>query len=269
MFWFGQFIGSVVAAFFLTRFVMYVFKGVSSPSSRLAYTYAVSTAVGVLAFALGTADGGSPDIVAAAQVVLPAFLIWFLVDLVQVRSGRSLFHGKTLVLLPPAVFALIAGLFLGGMFRDDPEGLPSTLEGRPAPPLVLDQLGEQPPFSGEMLAQGGVKLVNYWASWCAPCRIEHPVLMQIAASGVPVYGINYKDDPEKALAFLSELGNPYLGLGADNSGRNALEWGVYGVPETFVIDGEGTVLLRFAGPVTAEIFDKRIMPAIEAAAAGR
>ena len=176
---------------------------------------------------------------------------------------------KPLVLLPPAVFALIAGLFLGGMFRDDPDGLPSTMVGQPAPALALDKLGEYDTFTSEALAQGKVKLVNYWASWCAPCRIEHPVLMQIAATGIPVYGVNYKDDPTKALAFLAELGNPYSALGADTSGRNALEWGVYGVPETFVIDGEGTVVLRFAGPVTAEIFEKRIRPAIEMAGTGQ
>lgn len=172
---------------------------------------------------------------------------------------------KPLVLLPPAVFALIAGLFLGGMFRENADSLPSTLEGRPAPPLVLDRLGDYDTFTSETLTQGGVKLVNYWASWCAPCRIEHPVLMEIAASGVPVYGVNYKDDPAKAMNFLSDLGNPFVGLGADNSGRNALEWGVYGVPETFVIDGEGKVLMRFAGPVTAEVFENRIRPAMEMA----
>jgi cytochrome c biogenesis protein CcmG/thiol:disulfide interchange protein DsbE len=175
---------------------------------------------------------------------------------------------KPLVLLPPAIFALLAGLFAAGMFRDDPEALPSALEGQPAPPLVLTKLGPGEPFTDADLRSGGVKLVNYWASWCAPCRIEHPVLMEIEASGIPVYGINYKDDPEKALGFLAELGDPYAAIGADASGRTALDWGVYGVPETYVIDASGTIRLRFAGPVTREIYEKRILPAIEAAEGG-
>ncbi len=110
-----------------------------------------------------------------------------------------------------------------------------------------------------------MKLVNYWASWCAPCRVEHPTLEELAAEGVPIYGINYKDDPAKALAFLAELGNPYVAMGADASGRTALDWGVYGVPETFVIDGDGTVILRFAGPITGSVLEKTIRPALAAA----
>jgi cytochrome c biogenesis protein CcmG/thiol:disulfide interchange protein DsbE len=172
---------------------------------------------------------------------------------------------KPLVLLPPAIFALLAGLFAAGMLREDPDALPSAREGQPAPPVVLTELGEGAPFTDADLRAPGVKLVNYWASWCAPCRIEHPILMEVAAEGVPVYGINYKDDPAKALAFLAELGNPYAAMGADAQGRVALDWGVYGVPETYVIDGEGRVRLRFAGPVTREIYESRIRPAIEAA----
>lgn len=172
---------------------------------------------------------------------------------------------RPLVLIPPAAFALLAGLFAAGMFREDPDALPSAREGQAVPALRLTQLGETPLFDEAMLRAPGVKLVNIWASWCAPCRIEHPVLMDIAAGGVPVYGINYKDDPAKALAFLAELGNPYAALGADAAGRTAIDWGAYGVPETFVIDGSGTVRLRFAGPITPEIFANRIGPAIEAA----
>lgn len=174
---------------------------------------------------------------------------------------------KPLIFLPPAIFALLAGLFAAGMFRDDPEALPSAREGQPAPPVVLTKLGEGEPFTDADLRSGGVKLVNYWASWCAPCRIEHPTMMAIAASGVPVYGVNYKDDPEKALGFLAELGDPYAAIGADDTGRMALDWGLYGVPETYVIDGSGTIRLRFAGPITREIYEKRILPAILSAGA--
>lgn len=175
---------------------------------------------------------------------------------------------KPLVLLPPAIFALLAGLFAAGMFREDPEALPSAREGQPAPAVALAKLGPGEPFTDTDLRNGDVKLVNYWASWCAPCRIEHPVLMEIEASGVPVFGINYKDDPVKALGFLAELGDPYAAIGADETGRTALDWGVYGVPETYVIDGSGTIRLRFAGPITREIYEKRILPAIEAAGGG-
>jgi cytochrome c biogenesis protein CcmG/thiol:disulfide interchange protein DsbE len=112
-----------------------------------------------------------------------------------------------------------------------------------------------------------VKLVNFWASWCAPCRVEHPKLEELAAEGLPIYGVNYKDEPDKALAFLAELGDPYAGIGADAGGRMGLDWGLYGVPETFVIDGDGTVVLRFAGPITQSVLDTTIRPAIEAAQA--
>lgn len=170
-----------------------------------------------------------------------------------------------LVLIPPVVFAALAGLFLGGMYRDDPDALPSTLVGQPAPGLDLTAVGPRAPFDASVLADGRVKIVNYWASWCAPCRIEHPQLMQLAAEGLPIYGINYKDDSAKALAFLDELGDPYVAVGADRAGRVAIDWGVYGVPETFVIDGAGNVVLRFAGPVTDVILEKRIRPAIASA----
>ena len=173
--------------------------------------------------------------------------------------------GKVLMMLPPAIFALLAGLFAAGMFRDDPNALPSAREGQQAPPVMLSQLGAGAPFTDADLRAPGVKLVNYWASWCAPCRVEHPVLMEIAASGVPVYGINYKDTPDNALGFLSELGDPYVALGADVTGRTGIDWGLYGVPETYVIDGEGVIRLRFAGPVTPEIYQNRILPVIEAA----
>jgi cytochrome c biogenesis protein CcmG/thiol:disulfide interchange protein DsbE len=172
---------------------------------------------------------------------------------------------RLLVLLPPLLFLALAGLFWVGMQREDPTALPSALEGRTAPPLTLVPLGDLPPPAPDALAAPGVKLVNFWASWCAPCRAEHPILAELAAQGIPILGINYKDDPAKAQAFLAELGNPYTGVGADPTGRTAIDWGLYGVPETFVIDGRGTVVLRFAGPVTRQELDRRILPAIETA----
>jgi len=167
-----------------------------------------------------------------------------------------------LAILPPLIFAALAGLFLGGMFRDDPDALPSTLVGAPAPVVEVTPLAGLVPFTRAALEEPGPKLVNFWASWCAPCRVEHPQLMDLQAEGLAIYGVNYKDDADKARAFLKELGDPFAGVGGDDAGRMALEWGVYGVPETFVIDGDGTVLLRFAGPVTDVILEKRIRPAL-------
>ena len=172
---------------------------------------------------------------------------------------------KPLMLLPPVLFLALAALFWFGNMRDDRDALPSAREGRPAPTVALTQLGDFALFTDETLRDGEVKLVNYWASWCAPCRAEHPLLEELAEE-VPVYGINYRDQPDRALAFLEELGNPFAGLGADASGRMALDWGLYGVPETYVIAGDGTVVLRFAGPITRDIVANRIRPAMEQAA---
>ncbi len=172
-----------------------------------------------------------------------------------------------LMVAPPLIFAGLAALFLAGMFREDPDRLPSTLEGRSAPALLVEPL-KGPVPDAAALREPGVKLVNFWASWCAPCRIEHPNLQALADEGVAIHGINYKDQPEAALGFLAELGNPFAALGADVSGRTALDWGVYGVPETYVIDGEGTILLRFPGPLTDRVMRETIRPAMEAVAGG-
>jgi cytochrome c biogenesis protein CcmG/thiol:disulfide interchange protein DsbE len=171
------------------------------------------------------------------------------------------------MLLPPAIFAALAAAFVLGMGRDDPEALPSALTGRKAPPVALEPLAGLPGFDDAALRDGEVKMVNYWASWCAPCRVEHPHLEALAEEGWPIYGINYKDDPAKALAFLEELGNPYVAVAADDTGRTALDWGVYGVPETYVLAGDGTVILRFAGPITERVLDSRIRVALEEASA--
>ncbi|MDZ4096859.1 MAG: DsbE family thiol:disulfide interchange protein [Paracoccaceae bacterium] len=172
---------------------------------------------------------------------------------------------KVLMILPPVLFAGLAALFLVGMNREDPTGLPSVLTGKDAPAVTLTQLGDAAPFDDAVLRLPGVKLVNFWASWCAPCRAEHPLLEKLAAEGVPIYGVNYKDTPDKALGFLAELGNPFTSIGAD-SGRMALNWGVYGVPETYVLDGEGRIVLRFAGPISSGELERRLRPAMVEAA---
>lgn len=175
---------------------------------------------------------------------------------------------RPLMLVPPAIFAVLAGLFAGGMLRDNPDALPSARVGQVAPVVALKPLGDLPLFDPAALADGEVKLVNYWASWCAPCRAEHPMLEALAGEGVAIYGINYKDDPDDALAFLSELGNPYRAIGADDTGRTAIDWGVYGVPETYVIDGAGRILLRQAGPITRNVLENLIRPALAQARGG-
>ncbi len=171
-----------------------------------------------------------------------------------------------LMFLPPVLFAGIAAVFLWGMGRENPDALPSMLEGKQAAPVVLDQLGGAAPFTDADLRDGRIKIVNFWASWCGPCRTEHPNLGKLQAEGVTILGVNYKDKPEAALRFLSELGNPYEAIGADGSGRMGIDWGLYGVPESFVIDGSGTVILRFPGPITERVLERDIRPALIKAA---
>jgi len=172
------------------------------------------------------------------------------------------------MILPPVLFAALAVVFYIGMQREDPDALPSAIQGKPAPAVVLTALEGKTAFTDAELRSGGVKLVNFWASWCAPCRVEHPHLTALAEEGITIYGVNYKDQPGNAIGFLEELGDPYTAIGADPNGRMALDWGLYGVPETYVIDGAGTVVLRFPGPITQRVMDTQIRPAIEAAQGG-
>ncbi len=171
-----------------------------------------------------------------------------------------------LMMVPVVVFAALAGLFGAGMFLGQGSELPSAYIGRQAPVVDVGEMDGLPPFTDAALRDGEVKIVNFWASWCAPCRVEHPNLMALADKGVPIYGINYKDftDP---IGFLDDLGNPYVAVGSDPSGFHAIDWGVYGVPETFLVDGDGTILLRMAAPVTQRELANRLRPALDAALA--
>lgn len=175
---------------------------------------------------------------------------------------------RLLGLLPPLLFMVLAWAFYLGMQRQDPNELPSALVGQPAPELTGAPLSPFPAFEQAELTQGGAKLVNFWASWCAPCRVEHPNLSALAAEGLPIYGINKADTPEKARAFLAELGNPYTALLQDPESRTGIDWGSYGVPETFVLDGEGRILARIVGPVTQRVITDTLRPALAKAAAG-
>lgn len=172
---------------------------------------------------------------------------------------------KLLLGFPILVFVIFAGFAFVGMQREDPNALPSMATGQYAPKVQLQPLKGNVPFGQNDLSSGGVKLVNFWASWCAPCRAEHPTLMNLSQQGIPVYGVNYKDDPEKSMAFLRELGNPYTLVGADPDAKMALDWGVYGLPETFILGPNGTVLLRVTGPLTQRNLENRVLPAVQAA----
>ncbi|MEP4038471.1 DsbE family thiol:disulfide interchange protein [Pseudophaeobacter sp.] len=170
-----------------------------------------------------------------------------------------------LMALPIVVFASFVGLAVTGMYRDDPEALPSAREGQPAPAVELTEFVGKELFDDANLRDGEVKLVNYWASWCAPCRVEHPSLEALAQEGIKIYGVNYKDQQGNAASFLQELGDPYAAIGRDEKGRMALDWGVYGVPETYVVDGSGKIVLRFAGPITERVIETTLRPALDKA----
>ncbi|MEL7259385.1 MAG: DsbE family thiol:disulfide interchange protein [Pseudomonadota bacterium] len=169
------------------------------------------------------------------------------------------------LMIAPLVTGALLVFLVAGLFRNNPDALPSALAGKPAPETQFTPLASKPEFRPEVLKEPGPKLVNFWASWCAPCRAEHPNLTAIAEEGIPVYGVNYKDQTEKALDFLNELGDPFAALAKDSSGRPSIDWGVIAVPETFVINSEGKIVLRFAGPITERVMDSEIRPAIERA----
>jgi cytochrome c biogenesis protein CcmG/thiol:disulfide interchange protein DsbE len=171
------------------------------------------------------------------------------------------------MLLPPVLFAGVAAVFYIGMYRENAGELPSVLVGRPAPVLPATGLEGVPLLSDADLRTGEVTVVNFWATWCPPCRAEHPVLLKMAADGVRVAGVNIMDDDRKALAYLAEEGNPFIGVATDPNGRNRVEWGVTAPPETFIIGGDGTVLFRFAGPLIGTDYENRFVPALEQALA--
>ena len=169
---------------------------------------------------------------------------------------------RLVLLLPLAVFGLLAAAFYWGLWNND-ERLPSTLIGKQVPEFALPPVeGRQDGLSLADL-RGQVSLVNVWASWCVPCRTENPLLVELAEAGtVPIYGINYKDEPGEALAFLDELGDPFTRIGADRSGRAAIDWGVYGLPETFVIDAEGRIAYKHVGPFDRRALEDDILPVV-------
>jgi cytochrome c biogenesis protein CcmG/thiol:disulfide interchange protein DsbE len=173
---------------------------------------------------------------------------------------------RALLLLPVAVFGALALVFLirleeGG----DPGSVPSVLIGHPAPDFALPPLdGTNVPGLQRADLGGRVTVVNVFASWCVPCRDEHPLLVGLAKDPrVHIVGIDYKDTPDNARRFLGDLGNPYAAIGVDVRGRSTIDWGVYGVPETFLVGPDGIIREKIIGPLTAESITQRLMPAVE------
>ena len=165
-------------------------------------------------------------------------------------------------LIPLSVFALLLVL-LGVGLKLDPREVPSPFIGKPAPPFALPTVhaAEQTLSSGEF--HGQVSLLNIWASWCVSCRQEHPLLLQLSKTGlVPIYGLNYKDERPAALAWLDRFGDPYRASAFDADGKTGIDWGVYGVPETFVIDRKGIIRYKFTGPLTEEALEKKLLPLV-------
>ncbi|GGH33089.1 thiol:disulfide interchange protein CycY [Alsobacter metallidurans] len=181
-------------------------------------------------------------------------------------------RSRLVVLLPLFLFGALAALFWSQLDGSDKSRLPSALLNKPAPGFALPALdgllrdGQPVPGLATADLRGRVTVVNVWASWCAPCREEHPLLLELAkVPGVRVVGINYKDQPENARRFLGALGNPFAAVGVDAAGRSAIDWGVYGVPESFVIAPDGTIAYKQVGPISSEALRGSLMDAIRKA----
>ncbi|MDX6749244.1 DsbE family thiol:disulfide interchange protein [Geminicoccaceae bacterium 1502E] len=177
------------------------------------------------------------------------------------RAGRR----RLLFALPLLAFVGVGAFLALGLGRD-PSQLPSALVGREAPAFALPPLEgrDDHGLSRADLGGGRPMLVNFWASWCVPCRVEHPILDRLARDGVTIQGVNHKDMPDKARAFLDELGDPYELVGSDRQGRVSIDWGVYGVPETYLLDGQGRILYRHVGPLQERDL-KKLLPMLEEA----
>ena len=177
-----------------------------------------------------------------------------------------------LVLLPLVVFLALAGLFFYRLGTGDPSRIPSALIGRPAPPTDLPPLpglerdGKAVPGLNSATFQGAVTLVNVWASWCVPCHDEVPFLEKLSKDNrIQLVGINYKDAPDNARRFLNRYGNPFIATGRDDAGRTSIDWGVYGVPETFLVGRDGRIAYKLVGPITADNLAQVLEPEIEKA----
>jgi len=178
-------------------------------------------------------------------------------------------RGLSWVVVPVIAFAALVALFAFAVTSGDPSRLPSALIGKPVPKMEFPALeglleaGRPVPGFTSADLKGGVSVVNFWAAWCAECAGEQELLLDLKTrTGVPIYGVNYKDDPVAARRFLGRYGNPFKAVGTDKGGRSAIEWGVYGMPETFVINGKGEIAYKHVGAITPESLETKLLPAI-------
>lgn len=184
-------------------------------------------------------------------------------EIVTDRSAAP-HQGRRLSAFVPLAVVLAIGVFLAIGLTLNPRELPSPLIGKPVPEFSLPPVKGRTQGLSSADLKGEVSLVNVFASWCVACRSEHPLLMALEQQGVvPIHGLNYKDRPQDAEKWLGELGDPYTRTGADINGRVGIDWGVYGVPETFVIDRQGRIAYKQIGPVTPEVLEKTILPLIK------
>lgn len=179
---------------------------------------------------------------------------------------------RLIVVVPVILFVGLAIVFAFSLKSADPSRLPSALLGKPVPEFDFAALeglmrdgSPVPGVAARDLANGEVTVVNFWASWCVPCVQEHPLLVELAQRGVKIVGINYKDPAPGGRRFLGRYGNPFEAVGTDPTGRGAIEWGVYGMPETFVVGKDGRIAYKHVGPLTAELLVGKILPAVEQA----
>jgi cytochrome c biogenesis protein CcmG, thiol:disulfide interchange protein DsbE len=190
----------------------------------------------------------------------------------QTKDDRSIRRRRMLLVVPLIAFLGLFALFLLRLFAGDPSQIPSALIGQPAPAAALpgvaglDRDGKPVPGINPANFKGAVTVLNVWASWCVPCHDEAPLLMQLSQDQrLRVIGINYKDEAENARRFLGRYGNPFAAAGADRDGRASIEWGVYGVPETFVVGRDGRIAYKLVGPITPDNFVSELKPEIEKA----
>lgn len=186
-------------------------------------------------------------------------------------KGRS----NLVIFLPLILFGLIGAFFIAGLMNEKGTSyIPSNLIGKPVPEFALlpmDGLttasgAAMPSFGSAELKSGKVSIINVWSSWCGSCRFEHRFLQKLAQlSGAPLYGLNYKDTATDGRGFLARFGNPYEAVGMDIKGKVGIEFGVYGVPETFIVDGKGIIRYKLPGPVDDRLIEKELLPAIEKA----
>ena len=190
------------------------------------------------------------------------------------KESMNIGRRRVIVLAPLVVFLALVALFLIRLYSGDPSRIPSALIGHPAPqtnlpPVAgLERNGAAVPGIDAASFKGAVTVVNVWASWCVPCHDEAPLLMQLAQdSRLRLIGINYKDEPDNARRFLGRYGDPFAAAGADLNGRAGIEWGVYGVPETFVVGRDARIAYKLVGPITADNINTVLKPEIEKALA--